>query len=156
MKNLVTLTLIDKPSEKTTLSDLNLNEIPGDDIHFKSVEGIYDGPLTGTCEWRGSEYFFSECWELGVSVPVKRFPQYYLVVEFTPEQKLQKKELDKQLEEIKLEILHKKIAKEEYYRKLEKISPQISIRKNQIVGWFSSLRRDGSDTHFRQEYFEYT
>jgi len=153
MKNLVTLS--DKPSAKTALSDLNLNEISGDDIHFKSVETIYDGPLTGTCEWRGSEYFFSECWELGVSVPVDRFPQYYLVVKFTPEQKLQKKELDKQLEEIQLEIFHKKTTKEEYYRKRDKIS-QISIRKNQIVGWFSSLRRDGSDTHFRQEYFEYT
>ena len=151
MKNLVTL--IDKPSEKTTLSDLNLNEIPGDDIHFKSVEAIYDGPLTGTCERRGSEYFFSECWELGVSVPVNRFPQYYLVVEFTPEQKLQKKELDKQLEKIQLEIFHEKIAKEEYYRKLGKVS-QISIRKDQIVGWFSSLRSDGSKTRFLQEYFE--
>jgi len=98
--------------------------------------------------------FFSECWELGVSVPVNRIPQYYLLVEFTPEQKLQKKELDKQLEEIKLEILHKKITKEEYYRKLEKISPQISIRKTQIVGWFGSLRSDGSKTRFLQEYFE--
>src|SRR3989338_4132480 len=124
--------------------------LSSNEIEIKNVNEIWDGPLSGTCEWEGELFYFFSFIQPSLGRGDK-WPRKYVLVQLDTNQILEKKRED----EISKIWKYGHISSAEYSEQYDNY-PEITIDETQIVGWFDSGPNDKNKlTKFMESYFEW-
>lgn len=129
-------------------SKLNLKKISSDEIRITEIDDIWDGPLSGDCEWRNKKYYFYCFDQLDDTGNDDRWPRKYLLIELTSQQLAQNQKLRDLFQNWR-----KNSASPMEYQKMLEASPSQTIDANQIIGWFDSGDQKNAPSKFIESYF---
>lgn len=108
----------------------NLKKIPVKEVKVVSVDDFYDGPLSGECQWQDRNYYYMCYDRIDPVTDTDVWPRKYLLLSLSNEQ----------LEQVRhLAGLFNKSPGEEHL-KIYNAAPALTIERDQIAGWFDSMR----------------
>ncbi len=112
----------------------DLLKISANEIRIKEIDDIWDGPLSGLCEWNGGEYYFFAFDQLEDDGSGDRWPRKYVLIRLTEEN-----------------VRARSMLKEQ--TGMQEVGQHIN--KDQIIGWFDSEPQGAQEqTKFLKSYFE--
>jgi hypothetical protein len=123
----------------------NLTKIASDEILISDVDDIWDGPLSGTCTWKGDNYYFFTFDQ--VVDGEDKWPRTYVLIKpataHTEALTLLRDAYQKRQQQL--------ISSEEYQKIYDNFPPQ-RIDSSQLIGWFDD---GGKSSKFIESYFKW-
>jgi hypothetical protein len=128
----------------------SLSRLSADEIVITYIDDIWDGPLSGSCDWNNKQYYFYSFDQLEDDGSGDRWPRKYLLIDIKPEQL--KDTL--QIRETYRKLKTGEMSKEEYAEFLKNIPAQV-VEPQQVVGWFDSAPKEKNEpTKFMKSYLD--
>lgn len=111
----------------------DLRKIPTDEIVLLQIEDFWDGALSGMCKWKNEDYYFHCFDQIDEETDTDHWPRKYLLIKLTPAQTAEYERGHKLFEESNASLSVKT-----KYLELQKDTPTMQIKPDQLIGWFDS------------------